>query len=182
MRWVLFVVGLLIGLVGGAGGMLYLVMQNKAAAETDEIVLAPKAFLDNDASVSASGTMTGDGLAYPNNSYSIGCYRDHKECWITGFEQIGPKQIGRMDAPYSYDIVKWTPYEVVAGDDGGIGCFKTVGQDDSLADQLFLGSMQFAKDVGSRLSLIPGFILARVQQVVLIGEAATRQVAAARAY
>jgi hypothetical protein len=125
MRWVLFVVGLLIGLIGGAGGMLYLVMQNKAAAETDEIVLAPKAFFDNDASVSASGTMTGDGLAYSNNSYSIGCYRDHKECWITGFEQIGPKQIGRMDAPYSYDIVKWTPYEVVAGDDGGIGCFKT---------------------------------------------------------
>jgi hypothetical protein len=124
LRWTLFVVGLLIGLVGGAGGMLYLVVQNKTA-EFDDIVLAEKMFFDNDAAVSASGTMTGDSVAYPNNSYSIGCYKDQKECWVSSVEQIGPKQIGRMDAPYSYDIVKWTPYEVVAGDDGGSGCFKT---------------------------------------------------------
>jgi hypothetical protein len=123
MRWLVSLSFLLIGLVCGAGSVLYL-LQNKAA-ETDDITFAPKAFFDNDASINISGTMTGDSLAYPNNTFSIGCYKDQKLCWITSVEQIGPKQIGRMDAPYNFAVLKWSPYEVVAGDDGGINCFKT---------------------------------------------------------
>jgi hypothetical protein len=78
MRWLVSLSFLLIGLVCGAGSVLYL-LQNKAA-ETDDITFAPKAFFDNDASINISGTMTGDSLAYPNNTFSIGCYKDQKLC------------------------------------------------------------------------------------------------------
>ncbi len=124
MRWLLSTSFFLIGLLCGAGSLLYLILQNKAA-ETDDITFAPKAFFDNDASVNVSGTMSGDSLAYPNNTFSIGCYKDQKLCWVTSVEQIGPKQIGRMDAPYSFAVLKWSPYEVVAVDDGSTNCFKT---------------------------------------------------------
>jgi len=40
-------------------------------------------------------------------------------------DQIGPNLIGRVDAPYAYEITKWTPYEVIAGADGTLGCVKT---------------------------------------------------------
>jgi hypothetical protein len=75
--------------------------------------------------VTVSGTLTGEGLGYPNNTYSIACFQDRKECWMTSVEAIGGLQIGRMDSPYAYDIRKWSPYEVIAGDDGTFGCFKT---------------------------------------------------------
>jgi hypothetical protein len=124
MKWVPFIVGLLIGGIGGAGGVLYLVASNKTAAETD-VVFAQKNFYDGEEMIGLSGTMTGAGIAYPNNSYSIGCYRDRKECWLTSVEQIGRNLMGRMDAPYAYEISKWTPNEVIAGADGSLGCFKT---------------------------------------------------------
>jgi hypothetical protein len=44
---------------------------------------------------------------------------------MTYVQAIGSQQIGRMDAPFEYAIRKWSPYEVVAGDDGGLGCAKT---------------------------------------------------------
>ena len=39
--------------------------------------------------------------------------------------QPADQQISRMDAPHECEICKWTPQEVVAGDDGSFGCFKT---------------------------------------------------------
>src|SRR5882672_8284588 len=111
MKWVLHIVGLLIGGIGGAGGVLYLVERNKTAAETD-VVFAQKNFYDTEEMIGASGTMTGASIAYPNNSYSIGCYRDRKECWLTSVEQIGRNLMGRMDAPYAYENSKCPPDEV----------------------------------------------------------------------
>lgn len=124
MRVISFFIGIVLGLVGGATGMLLLQERNRAAA-TDEIMLQQKFFYSTDAFVNVSGTLTGKGLAYQNNTYSMGCYRDQKQCWLTYIEQIGPNQIGRMDAPYAYEIKQWSTREIVAGDEGTFGCFKT---------------------------------------------------------
>ena len=124
MRWFLLLVGLVIGFVGGAGSLIYLQERNKDTGEMS-IVFAQKNYYETPALVTVTGTLTGEGMAYPNNTYSIACFQDRKECWMTSVNAIGAQLIGRMDAPYEYEVRKWSPYEVVAGDDGTFGCFKT---------------------------------------------------------
>src|ERR1700736_4843025 len=101
MRAVLFIVGLLIGAVCGAGGITYLQERNKDKGEMS-IVFAPKNYYESPAVVTVSGTLTGEGLAYPNNTYSIACIQERKECWMASVQAIGGQQVGRMDAPYEY--------------------------------------------------------------------------------
>jgi hypothetical protein len=124
MRSVLFLVGLVLGFLGGVGTIIYLQQRSKDTGEMS-IVFAQKSYYETPAVVTISGTLTGEGLGYPNNTYSIACFQDRKECWMTSVEAIGGLQIARMDSPYAYDIRKWSPYEVIAGDDGTFGCFKT---------------------------------------------------------
>jgi hypothetical protein len=136
MRWVLLIAGLVVGFLGGVASILYLQQGNKEAGEMS-IVFAKKNYYDSPAVVAVSGTLTGEGLAYPNNTYSIACYQDRKECWATSVNAIGASQIGRMDAPYNYNIRKWSAYEVVAGDnDGTFGCFKTTITIDRKSEQV----------------------------------------------
>jgi hypothetical protein len=123
MKFVLLLVGAVVGFLAGAGSLLYL--QGQRQPNEMSIVFDNKNFYDSEAFVTVSGTLTGDGLAYPNNTYSIACFKDRKECWISSVRAIGGMLIGRMDAPYEYEIRKWTPYEVVAVYDGTFGCFKT---------------------------------------------------------
>ncbi len=124
MKAAIFIVGLVIGIVCGGGAILYLQERNKNP-DSNTIVFAGKFFYDSKDFVGVSGTLTGDGQAYPNNSYSIGCYKDRGECWLSSVQEIGGHQVGRMDAPYEYEIKKWSQSEVVAGDDGTFGCYKT---------------------------------------------------------
>ena len=63
--------------------------------------------------------LAGDDLGYRNNTYAIACYKELGNCLISSVEQIGPKQIGRMEYPYYFPIVRWTPSEVVAREDAG---------------------------------------------------------------
>jgi hypothetical protein len=114
---------LVAGIIVGAGGLLYLQERNKSA-DDNTIIFASKFFYDNKDVVMVSGTMTGEGQAYPNNSYSIGCFKDRSECWLTSIQQIGNRQVSRMDTPYQYEIQKWTEHEIVAGDDGTFGCYR----------------------------------------------------------
>jgi hypothetical protein len=87
---------------------------NSVWGADDDIMFALKNFVDlGDATVGISGTLTGDGFAYKNNTYVITCMKDHRECFITSIEQIGDHQIGRMDYIYSFPITKWDAYEVV---------------------------------------------------------------------
>jgi hypothetical protein len=135
MKWVLSVVGLVVGFVGGAAAILYLQQGNKETGEMS-IIFAKKLYYENPNLVTVSGTLTGPGMAYPNNTYSIGCFKDRKECWLTYVSAIGAQQIGRMDAPWAYEVRKWSDYEVVAGDDGTFGCSKTTVTIDRKSEQV----------------------------------------------
>ena len=70
MRSVLFLVGLVLGFLGGVGTIIYLQQRNKDTGEMS-IVFAQKSYYETPAVVTVSGTLTGEGLGYPNNTYSI---------------------------------------------------------------------------------------------------------------
>jgi hypothetical protein len=138
MRGAIFLLcGLVLGAVGAAAGIFYLQQRNQAVLD-DQIVLAQKNFYDSgdDSAypmIVMSGTLTaaddvppGERLAYPNNTHAISCEKVEGWCSVSSIEQIGPKQMGRMDGPWPYQIQKWNAYQIVAGDDesGGPSCFK----------------------------------------------------------
>ena len=78
---------------------------------------------DEDA-VYATGTMTGPGIAYPDNTVGLTCYRDRNYCSYTSVHAIGANHIGRMDPPSEYDIVKWDENEIIAEDQSTVDCQK----------------------------------------------------------
>lgn len=97
-----------------------------------DIIFGAKVFYDSAKSalnsnlgngiVFISGTLTGDGLAYKNNSYSVTCYEERRECVVYSVDQIDFNQVGYLDVPTSYPITKWTPFEIVASDVGPFNC------------------------------------------------------------
>src|SRR4051794_25760126 len=108
-----------------SAALTLLTAQTTVAAD-DDIVFAPKNFSDLGGSVAVSGTMTGDGIAYKNNTYAILCVKSNEECLVTHIEQIGPNQIGRLDYPSIYPIMSWTPNLVVASEPlSSLGCTRT---------------------------------------------------------
>jgi hypothetical protein len=122
MKWILFVCGLVLGALGAFAFVIYAHANKKEA--NDDILFHKKVFFDQvDGRVVISGTLTGKGLANPNNTYGINCMKDRAECLISYVDQIGPNQIGMIESPYSIPISKWNTYEVIAADDGP--CSKT---------------------------------------------------------
>jgi hypothetical protein len=125
-KWLLFIGGVLLGAVGAFGVVIYFETQNKPDGQ---LVFAPKNFYDSKTDdgefgyVGVSGSLTGKGL--DNNTYAISCMRTYKACFISSVNQIGHDQIGRMDNPYAYPIMKWNDYEVVAQEEASvIGCIR----------------------------------------------------------
>jgi hypothetical protein len=99
---------------------------NNAQCANDDIVFAPKNFADTEDAVGVSGTLTGDGLAYNNNTRSIFCIKQRRECLIASIEQIGDQQIGRLDYPYVIPITRWTNSEITAEDEpSNSSCIRT---------------------------------------------------------
>jgi hypothetical protein len=86
---------------------------NNAQCADDDIVFAPKNFADTDLAVGISGTLTGDGLAYKNNTRSIFCIKDRGECLVASIEQIGDHQIGRLDYVYVLPITRWLRWKLL---------------------------------------------------------------------
>ena len=106
MRRLLMVMGVLTVCVGDCWGA------------DDDITFAPKNFFElGDDSVGISGTLTGDDLAYKNNTRSVLCMKERKECYVSSIEQIGDHQIGRLDYVSIYPITKWSTYEVTAAEE-----------------------------------------------------------------
>ena len=84
-----------------------------------QILFAQKAYYESPATmgdglVYVAGTLTGDGVGYPNNSVAISCFKDRMECLTYTVEQIGQNQVSRLDMPTIYPVTKWDAYEVVA--------------------------------------------------------------------
>ena len=75
--------------------------------------------------VQVSGTLTGDGLAYPNNTQIIECAKNNGLCESYGIEQIGDRQLGRLSNLGSYEIKKWSASEIVAVVDEAMACIRT---------------------------------------------------------
>jgi hypothetical protein len=91
----------------------------RQAPNEQQIMFAAKSFYDSaqttgEGFVYISGTLSGDGVAYKNNTVAISCYKDRMECLINSIEQIGPNQLSRLADPISYPITKWDSYEIVA--------------------------------------------------------------------
>jgi hypothetical protein len=114
MKWIFFVVGLVLGAIGAFATVLY--AQMKGRAVTEDIVFAPKSYFESgDETVAISGTLTGPDML--NNTYAIACFKERGECWSNEIHQIGENQVGRLDYPGSISIKKWNEYEVIASDD-----------------------------------------------------------------
>ncbi|MCC8957248.1 hypothetical protein H8B02_28580 [Bradyrhizobium sp. Pear77] len=127
-KFLYFAVGLIVGALGGA--LVLISLQTRNATGQDEIVFAPKSFYDSrtieGGFVSVSGSMVGNGMAYQNNTYGLSCWAELRECFIAQVNQIGPRQIGRIDGPNSIPLVRWSTNQIIAQDDpGDLGCFRT---------------------------------------------------------
>ena len=70
---------------------------------------------DEDA-VYVTGTMSGPGIAYPDNTVGLTFYRDRNYCSYTSVYATGANHIVRIDPPSEYDIVKWDGDEIIAED------------------------------------------------------------------
>jgi len=98
---------------------------DRPAPQTDEdSAFDRKVFYDSNESgtgtdeiVTISGTLSGKGIGYKNNTTNISCYKDTFECLVTAVQQIGVNQIGRLQSPEEYKVIKWDSFEVVAVDE-----------------------------------------------------------------
>jgi hypothetical protein len=52
----------------------------------DLIKFAPKMFSDGPEVIEVSGTLTGDGIGYPNNTNVVTCWKDRKQCTVVAVE------------------------------------------------------------------------------------------------
>jgi hypothetical protein len=137
----LFIGGVVFGGMAAFGGVIYL--DKRKLSADDQLIFAPKNFYDSKepagefAAVYISGTLTGKNLAYPNNTYAVSCYGTYKACFVAYVEQIGQDQIGRMQNPAAYPIVKMNQYEVIAQEEASLfGCYRVTLTIDRKAEQL----------------------------------------------
>ena len=107
MRAVVFIFGLVVGLGFGVGGLTY--PNGLISTEFTRKVYHD----DNSDVVTVSGTLTGE-IEFPNNSCSIGCYRDLKQCWFACVQATGGSQLGPITAPFFHEVSSWTDKEIVA--------------------------------------------------------------------
>jgi hypothetical protein len=115
-KLVIFLSGVLLGVVGAFGAIIYWEMRKPPLQDEQQIVFARKNFaqLEQFGFVAISGTLTGKDMAYPNNTYALSCLKEYKACFVSYVQQIGHDQIGRMENPSPYPIIKWTEDEIIA--------------------------------------------------------------------
>jgi hypothetical protein len=129
MKVLSFILGLVAGAIGAVGLAIYLPLK-KPANEDSQIIFAGKNFLDSKQNnefgyVAISGTLTGQDAGYSNNTYGLSCIKRFNACFVAYVEQVGRDQIGIMQDPIDYPIVKWNDSEVVAEEEpSSLNCFK----------------------------------------------------------
>jgi len=90
-------------------------------APDEDIIFPNKLFMNTKAYLYVAGTLTADWIGYKNNTYSMLCVPE--ECMVASTQQIGPRQVARIDGPTVYPVVRWTDDEVAAS--GNALCSKT---------------------------------------------------------
>lgn len=133
MRLVVFIVGLVVGLGCGAAGLIFL--NGPTSTEFTNKVYHD----DNGDVVTVSGTLTGE-VDFPNNSCSIGCYRDLKQCWIACVQAIDASKLGPITAPFFHEVSSWTEKEIVATSSTSSGalvaCYRTTIRIERLTERV----------------------------------------------
>ena len=116
MKWLIFALGIVVGGIVAMATSIYLQAHRGGQ---DAIIFAAKTFYDGKelGYVAVTGTLTGPAIEHPNNTNSIACFQERKECIFSGVEQIGDGQIGRMNVATIFPIVKWDVNEIVAKDE-----------------------------------------------------------------
>jgi len=102
-------------------GVSYLYIEQLRKPEpsgNNNIIFGEKFYYENpdEDAVYVTGTMSGSGIAYPDNTVGLTCYRDRNYCSYTSVYAIGANHIVRIDPPSEYDIVKWDGDEIIAED------------------------------------------------------------------
>lgn len=89
-----------------------------------KVVFAPKDVWDTggEGDVYVSGTLTGEGVVFENNSTVVYCRHDPMECVTYYTGSTSPNSVARLDAPSYYPVTTWRDDEVVAAVVGE--CFK----------------------------------------------------------
>jgi hypothetical protein len=113
--------------------LIGLLIGMSAAYAEEKIKFAPKEFWFNpDAeTIEVSGTLTGEGVSYPNNTQVITCWKRRMECTVISVVAAGERfhvpggfDIDPVTGPGFYPIISWTDNEVAAQDDDGM-CSRT---------------------------------------------------------
>jgi hypothetical protein len=99
-------------------GVSYLYIEQLRKPEPSGITFGEKFYYEDpdEDTVYVTGTMTGPGIAYSNNTVGITCYQDRNYCSYTSVHPIEANHIWRMAPPSEYDIVKWDENEIIAED------------------------------------------------------------------
>lgn len=79
---------------------------------------------NNQTIFTASGTWTGDGVGYKNNSNRIICYQKDMICTVQSIEQIGENQVSSIDYPTFYSISKWDNDTIISSILDEVNCRK----------------------------------------------------------
>jgi hypothetical protein len=106
-------------MVGKSALMICVVAAGLAqpALAEEEIRFAPKAFFnDVGDNVEVSGTLTGPGVGYPNNTNVVTCVKERKECFVITVE-ADKNYVSRVTGPGIMPVTSWTNAEIVAQDE-----------------------------------------------------------------
>ena len=87
-----------------------------AYADVKEMIFPLKTITTTSNIFSAIGTMKGDGIFNPKNTYRIICRRERQYCAVMHVELIQDNQISSISVPLEYPILKWTDAEIIWGD------------------------------------------------------------------
>jgi hypothetical protein len=111
------------GAIGGVVGKKFFVLCVTAAGlvqpalAEDEIRFAPKAFFNGPGdNVEVSGTVTGAGVGYPNNTNVVSCVKARRECFVITVE-AEKNYVSRVTGPGIMAVTSWTDAEIVAQDE-----------------------------------------------------------------
>lgn len=98
-----------VGILCGASGFYFSIphQQNLPA----DIVFPGKNFFNGigEQLVVVSGSLTGNGVGYKNNTMLISCYKSEMQCHTIEIDQIGVNQIGDVGLPSNLTITEWNP-------------------------------------------------------------------------